>query len=110
MAHNHPSTELSRRRFLKLSAISVAALSALSLTASLSGCSSEQAGSGFMVLRTADVGLLSIFYRCSTKALTVQAQPYTQILNCTAPCTPLTIIWLTFHQRCVNSRYSCSTF
>lgn len=59
MSHNHPSSELSRRGFLKFSAISVATLSALSLTASLSGCSSEHASGGFRVLREADAGMLS---------------------------------------------------
>lgn len=53
------STALSRRGFLKLSAISVATLSVLSVTASLSGCSSDQASSSFQVLRNADADLLS---------------------------------------------------
>ena len=53
------SAEFSRRSFLKLSAASAATLSMLSLSASLTGCSSEQASSGFLVLRSDDIVSLS---------------------------------------------------
>lgn len=59
MSHNIPSAELSRRNFLKISAVSAATLSVLSLSAGLTGCSSEQASNGFLVLRTADLISLS---------------------------------------------------
>lgn len=53
------SAEFSRRSFLKLSATAAATLSMLSLSASLSGCSSESASSGFLVLRSADLVYLT---------------------------------------------------
>lgn len=84
MSHNHPNSELSRRSFLKFSAISVATLSALSLTASLSGCSSEQASNGFRVLRRTDVGLLSailpVLYRGASRSNSV-TDPQTALHN-----------------------------
>lgn len=59
MSHVAQSAEFSRRSLLKLSAVSAASLSVLSLSASLTGCSSEQASSGFLVLRSADLICLS---------------------------------------------------
>ncbi|QEY57698.1 twin-arginine translocation signal domain-containing protein [Pseudomonas sp. C27(2019)] len=59
MPHTVQSAEYSRRSFLKLSAASAATLSVLSLSASLTGCSSEPASSGFLVLRGDDLECLS---------------------------------------------------
>ena len=59
MSHVAQSAELSRRSFLKLSAVSAASLSVLSLSASLTGCSSDPASSGFLVLRSDDILCLS---------------------------------------------------
>ena len=53
------NTELSRRGFLQLSAVSAASLSVLSFSASLTGCSSEQPSTGFVVLRQDDIVCLS---------------------------------------------------
>ena len=53
------NTELSRRGFLKLSTASIATLSVLSFSASLTGCSSEQPSTGFVVLRQDDIVCLS---------------------------------------------------
>ena len=59
-------SEYSRRSFLKLSAVSAATLSVLSLSAGLTGCSREPASSGFLVLRNDDLvclaALLPAFY------------------------------------------------
>ena len=59
-------SEYSRRSFLKLSAVSAATLSVLSLCAGLTGCSREPASSGFLVLRNDDLvclaALLPAFY------------------------------------------------
>lgn len=59
MPHTAQSAEFSRRSFLKLSATSAATLSMLSLSASLSGCSSDSASTGFSVLRSDDLLCLS---------------------------------------------------
>lgn len=59
MSYSHLSSELSRRRFLQLSAGAAATLSVLSLSASLSGCSSEPASTDFLILRPADLSCLS---------------------------------------------------
>ena len=59
MSHVAQSAEFSRRSFLKLSAVSAASLSVLSLSASLTGCSSDPASSGFLVLRSDDILCLS---------------------------------------------------
>ena len=59
MPHTAQSAECSRRSFLKLSATSAATLSVLSLSASLTGCSSDSASSGFLVLRSDDIVCLS---------------------------------------------------
>ena len=59
MTNTASSVEFSRRNFLKLSAASAATLSMLSLSASLTGCSSEQASNGFLVLRSDDIICLS---------------------------------------------------
>ena len=59
MSDSAANTELSRRGFLKLSAVSAASLSVLSLSASLAGCSSEQASTGFLVLRQDDIVCLN---------------------------------------------------
>ncbi len=66
------SAEFSRRNFLKLSAASAATLSMLSLSASLTGCSSEQASNGFLVLRSEDIvclsTLLPVLYKSAVNA------------------------------------------
>lgn len=59
MSDSTANTELSRRGFLKLSTASIATLSVLSFSASLSGCSSERASTGFVVLRSDDIICLS---------------------------------------------------
>ena len=59
MSHVAQSAAFSRRSFLKLSAVSAASLSVLSLSASLTGCSSDPASSGFLVLRSDDILCLS---------------------------------------------------
>ncbi len=59
MPHTAHNADFSRRSFLKLSATSAATLSMLSLSASLSGCSSEHASTGFIVLRSDDIVCLS---------------------------------------------------
>lgn len=72
MPHTISSVEFSRRSFLKLSAASAATLSMLSLSASLTGCSSESASSGFLVLRSADIvclsALLPVIYKGAVPA------------------------------------------
>jgi hypothetical protein len=59
MSHVAQSAEFSRRSFLKLSAVSAASLSVLSLSASLTGCSNDPASNGFLVLRGDDILCLS---------------------------------------------------
>lgn len=59
MSHVAQSAEFSRRSLLKLSAVSAASLSVLSLSASLTGCSSDPASNGFLVLRSDDIVCLS---------------------------------------------------
>lgn len=59
MSDSTANTELSRRGFLKLGAASAATLSVLSLSVSLTGCSSEQPSTGFIVLRSDDIICLS---------------------------------------------------
>lgn len=59
MPNTLDSTELSRRGFLKLSTTSAATLTVLSLSANLSGCSSDSASNGFIVLRNDDLLFLS---------------------------------------------------
>lgn len=66
------SAECSRRSFLKLGAVSAASLCMLSLSASLTGCSSDPASSGFLVLRRDDIvclsAILPILYRGAVAA------------------------------------------
>jgi len=66
MPHTVQSAEFSRRSFLKLSAASAVTLSVFSLSASLTGCSSDSASNGFLVLRSDDLvcltALLPVLY------------------------------------------------
>ncbi|MDY0205261.1 MAG: twin-arginine translocation signal domain-containing protein [Pseudomonas sp.] len=59
MPNTTDNVDVSRRGFLKLSATAAATLSVLSLSASLTGCSSEQPSTGFLVLRKDDLVCLS---------------------------------------------------
>ncbi len=59
MSDSTAHTVLSRRVFLKLGAASAATLSVLSFSASLTGCSSKQSCTGFIVLRSDDIICLS---------------------------------------------------
>jgi len=59
MPNTLDSSEFSRRGFLKLSAASAATLTVLSLSANLSGCNSDSASNGFIVLRNDDLVFLS---------------------------------------------------
>lgn len=59
MLNTTANVDVSRRGFLKLSATAAATLTVLSLSANLTGCSSEQASTGFLVLRQEDIVCLS---------------------------------------------------
>ncbi|MDY0250537.1 MAG: twin-arginine translocation signal domain-containing protein [Pseudomonas sp.] len=83
MPHPANSVEFSRRSFLKLSAASAATLSMLSLSAGLTGCSSEQASNGFSVLRSDDIiflsALLPVLYSGAVNAQQMRANLQTTL-------------------------------